>query len=1250
MNNFLTKKPIDISQKSTTLSFRALCYLVLILSACFVSQPSHGIQQDSKEILSDTNVSFESADAGKFRELSTKIGTWQNVAGTVLIDNKHFKSGRQCLHLAGGERSSVELLIDEKANSGGRLTFWAERWTSRAPFSFRIEKLSAVSKDKWIEIYNGDQSIRVGRAFLNQVSIPLGKEKIQRLRFSVTSPAKTGILIDDIRFVESRPQKIESVTVVPLATPVLIGKKHSPVVKLKILTTGTLDPISVQNISATLAGTTAFSEIESWGITKSDANFQAQTPVDANTIISYDNQPTRISFSPTELKLEDGVNHLWLTCQLKSDANIDYFVGADIESVTLSNGQSFEIDAPPSIQRMGFALRQSGDDKVHTYRIPGLATTNKGTLIGVYDVRYDGGKDLPGNIDVGMSRSTDGGKSWKSMKVIMDMGSDPKWNGDGIGDPAVLVDRETGTIWVSATWSHGNRSWNGSGPGLSPEETGQWMLAKSDDDGVTWSKPINITNQVKNPEWSFLLQGPGKGISMSDGTLVIPAQYQDPSNKDDKVANRLPHSTFIFSRDHGKTWTTGTGAWDDTTEAQIIELNDGELMLNCRFNRANNRVVTTTSDMGSTWKEHATTRKALIEPRACMASLINVGRELSWRKLTGFDNQFLLFSNPESLTGRNHITIKASKDGGNSWPKRHRLLLDELGGRGYSCLSMIDSETVGILYEGSQSDLTFQRVKLADILSPPKDQKTRNPALSISNSIRYKKQLAKPAPVSVAFARPFGDHMVLQANRPLNIWGTAQPGSVVKIEFGLSDPKAKSNSHSAPVDSKGNWSVQLLKHDASKIPHTLSATAGDANATINDILIGEVWFCAGQSNMEWPLLRSESAREAIGSSNDPLLRLHNCSAGALGGARAYSKEQIDRLSPSKFNPGQWKVASPKSTPGFSAVAYYFAKRLRNELDVPVGMINVSAGGTPIESWVSTARLKTHPDLSPLLNGNWLDNEMLDQWCRGRAKSNLKRAISGEIEIAGDEYGPNHSFKPGFMFDSAIKPFSRFSIAGGLWYQGESNADNAGRVKVYDLCFPLLVNEWRTEFPNKQLPIAFVQLPAMGRPIWPVFREYQRRSLSRISNIGMAITIDTGHPTNVHPIEKKLVGQRLAQWALVNTYKIPGLSMGPLYKAHSFVGDSMVISFDHVGDGLTTSDGTAPNQFEIAAQNGGYFFAQASIEKSTIRLRSPNVTTPKRARYAWSAYPTPKPNLVNSAGLPASPFSTEVTVPAETETR
>lgn len=349
------------------------------------------------------------------------------------------------------------------------------------------------------------------------------------------------------------------------------------------------------------------------------------------------------------------------------------------------------------------ALRKHGDQGVDTYRIPGLVTTNNGSLIAVYDVRRNGAVDLQEDVDIGMNRSTDGGETWEPMKIIMDM---CEWGGlpedqNGIGDPAILVDKKTGTIWVAAVWAHGHpgeRNWWASKPGMTPKETSQLMLTKSEDDGVSWSEPINITSQIKNPEWHLLLQGPGKGITMNDGTLVFPAQFKDEKE--------MPHSTIIYSRDRGNTWKIGTGAKPNTTESQVVELEDGSLMLNMRDNRGGSRSVYTTIDMGNTWVEHPTSRKALPEP-VCMASLI---------KHTYQGQEYLLFSNPNSTEKRENMTIKLSKDMGNTWPEANQLLLDVGIGRGYSCMTSIDEETIGVLYEGSQADLVFQRVRIADLL------------------------------------------------------------------------------------------------------------------------------------------------------------------------------------------------------------------------------------------------------------------------------------------------------------------------------------------------------------------------------------------------------------------------------------------------------------------------------------------------------------------------------------------------------
>jgi sialidase-1 len=325
----------------------------------------------------------------------------------------------------------------------------------------------------------------------------------------------------------------------------------------------------------------------------------------------------------------------------------------------------------------------------------------------VYDVRYNSSVDLQEYVDVGLSRSTDKGQTWEKMRLPLSFGEHggmPKAQ-NGVGDPAILVDDVTGAIWVIAAWTHGmgnGRAWVNSMDGNGKETTAQLMLAKSTDDGRTWSAPINITGQVKDPSWNFLLQGPGMGITMADGTLVFPIQFID--------AERIPHAGVMYSKDRGESWTIHEPARSNTTEAQVAELEPGVLMLNMRDNRGGSRAVAVTSDLGKTWTEHPSSRSVLQEP-VCMASLIAVKAE---DNVLGRD--ILLFSNPNSTTSRHLITIKASLDGGLTFPNEYQVLLDEDSGWGYSCLTMIDRETVGILYESSVAHMTFQAVKLTDIV------------------------------------------------------------------------------------------------------------------------------------------------------------------------------------------------------------------------------------------------------------------------------------------------------------------------------------------------------------------------------------------------------------------------------------------------------------------------------------------------------------------------------------------------------
>ncbi len=410
-----------------------------------------------------------------------------------------------------------------------------------------------------------------------------------------------------------------------------------------------------------------------------------------------------------EQKLFPGYNFFWVSLEMQPSASLQTKVTADITSVKADGKENpTKLVSDKNIERrMGIGVRHAGDDGSAAFRIPGLVTTNKGTLLGVYDVRYNSSVDLQEHIDIGLSRSTDGGKTWEKMRLPLAFG---EYDGlpaaqNGVGDPSILIDTKTNTVWIVAAWTHGmgnQRAWWSSHPGMDLNHTAQLVMAKSTDDGKTWSAPINVTEQVKLPEWYFLLQGPGRGITTSDGTLVFPIQFIDKT--------RIPNAGIMYSKDRGETWKIHNYARTNTTEAQVAEVEPGVLMLNMRDNRGGSRAVYTTTDFGQTWKEHESSRTALIEP-VCMASLISVKAK---DNVLGKD--LLIFSNPNSTSARKDMTIKISMDGGKTWSADHQLLLDEDYNWGYSCLTMIDKETIGILYESSVAHMTFQSIKLKDIV------------------------------------------------------------------------------------------------------------------------------------------------------------------------------------------------------------------------------------------------------------------------------------------------------------------------------------------------------------------------------------------------------------------------------------------------------------------------------------------------------------------------------------------------------
>lgn len=478
--------------------------------------------------------------------------------------------------------------------------------------------------------------------------------------------------------------------------PVLKGLKTNPVLRIALSVPAGKEEQKFRKLQCSLnAG--AIKNIETIDVYLTGAEPFSST----NKIASVN--PSAYAFNiPVTIDQQPGIQFIWFSIVLKNDADINGMVELHCKKIIDANGKVLVVKENKSTfsKRIGVAIRKAGDDNVNTYRIPGIATTNKGTLISVYDIRYNNSKDLPENIDVGMSRSVDGGQTWESMKVIMDMGA-PHAN-NGIGDPAILFDPVTKKIWVAALWSKGNHSIGGSIGGLSPDSTGQFVLVNSTDDGLTWSSPINITEQIKNPAWKIFFQGPGSGIAMKDGKLVFAAQYWDEK--------KIPYSTIIYSDDHGSSWKGKlAGPKSNTTESQVVETTGGTLMLNMRDNRGEFRSIATTNNMGATWTEHSTSYNALPDP-VCMGSIIKTKI-----KVKGVMKDVLFFSNPNTPSGRYNITIKASLDLGETWLPANQLLIDERPCYGYSSLTKVDDNTIGILYEGSK-DLYYVNIPVASII------------------------------------------------------------------------------------------------------------------------------------------------------------------------------------------------------------------------------------------------------------------------------------------------------------------------------------------------------------------------------------------------------------------------------------------------------------------------------------------------------------------------------------------------------
>jgi len=488
-----------------------------------------------------------------------------------------------------------------------------------------------------------------------------------------------------------------------LARPVLIRNEHNTLLRLTV-NAGAKPFVQVKSVMVLLKGASDLESLQFY-FTGAETGFSSEKPFGERM-----GSEKTIVFKG-HARLNAGPNHFWLSCRVRADADLSHKVDASVEAIETSAGRIVPRDETPQVRkRIGIALRRHWDDGVHTYRIPALATTPRGTLLCVYDMRRRMGRDLQEDIDIGLLRSTDGGRTWGAQQVIMDMGT---FGGmpqevNGCSDPGIIVDPATGEVVCFAVWMNGKagkHQWNkgGSEPGFEIGKSAQFMMVRSKDDGESWSKPQNLTRAWKDPKWILYAPSPQQGIALRDGTLVMPTQGRDAQDRH--------FSNLLISRDHGKTWTVSRAASFGNTECQAVQLSDGSIMLNCRTESPTKfRTLAVTRDLGKTWTPHSTNREGLIEPN-CNGSLYR----FDYRE-DGKVRSVLLFANPHSQQGRTHHSIQVSFDEGKTWPKDHRLLLDEGRGAGYPSLSRVDDKHVGIVYEGSGSHLVFEKISIDELL------------------------------------------------------------------------------------------------------------------------------------------------------------------------------------------------------------------------------------------------------------------------------------------------------------------------------------------------------------------------------------------------------------------------------------------------------------------------------------------------------------------------------------------------------
>lgn len=474
--------------------------------------------------------------------------------------------------------------------------------------------------------------------------------------------------------------------------------------------------------------------------------------------------------------------------------------------------------------------------------------------------------------------------------------------------------------------------------------------------------------------------------------------------------------------------------------------------------------------------------------------------------------------------------------------------------------------------------------------------------------------------------------MVLQQNMPIQVWGTAAPGEEISVTLGSESCRVKAGKD-------GNWSVKLPARKASFQSLSLSIN----EIIFHDILIGEVWICAGQSNMQFPLKQCDNGNELLRRADNPNLRIMRHQGLRLVAKDGYTERELNRCNTNDFFQTEWFKSDFKSAATTSAVGWIFAEQLQKKLDVPVGVIQVSVGGSAMNNWIPPRVARKNPITSALYQGDWLNNETVFTAHRRRAKEAMKPVIElGKDYIIG-ETPYRWLCEPGFLFEAGIAPLQFLSFQGIVWYQGESDAYSDSAANDSAQLFPLLIESWRNHFNQCELPFLFVQLPGFKNRDWPTFRESQRQTELSIPNTMMAVTIDLGDETNIHPKDKQPIGERLLRLAIKNVYKMDEETerLGfPTVRNLERLENELVIHFDNCGSGFLPIDGNIAG-FELGDKAGNFTAVDAKLSNHNRIILPYPKSNPSVVRYLWEGFPKNEVKLYNEDHLPLGPFSLSV---------